>query len=200
MKKSPNLYPGFTFLEIGSVVVVIGIIGVGLIMTFQTIMGAYRLDVIRNDIRHYGNTIVRDISERIRTAEQVEFSSWLGFAKIDIWEDATTPAPSHVIQANEEDGVLLNFDPFLDGTLRFPVEGEWRENEQYKIKLERFDTYEETEPLNRPSLNKVKRSTRYIDLVLSLEPKTNPNTAIEKEEFQFKRNVFISSQYLAEFN
>jgi hypothetical protein len=94
----------------------------------------------------------------------------------------------------------MNFDPFLDGTLRFPVEGEWRENEQYKIKLERFDTYEETEPLNRPSLNKVKRSTRYIDLVLSLEPKTNPNTAIEKEEFQFKRNVFISSQYLAEFN
>ena len=66
-------------MEMGAVVVVISIIGIGIIMTFQTIMGAYRTDIIRQDIRHYGNTVVREISERIRTAEKVQFSSLLGF-------------------------------------------------------------------------------------------------------------------------
>lgn len=200
MKTINKFYPGFTLLEMGAVVVVISIIGIGIIMTFQTIMGAYRMDVIRQDIRHYGNTVVREISERIRKAEKVEFSSFLGFAKIELWEDASQPTPSHVIQANEEEGILMNYDLLLDGELRFPTVGEWRENEQYKVKLESFTTYQETEPPNRPSLIKVKRATRYLDLVMSLEPEVNPNVNVEKEEFRFNRNIFISNQYLAEFN
>ena len=199
-KKINRLYPGFTLLEMGAVVVVISIIGIGLIMTFQTIMGAYRMDVIRQDIRHYGNTVIREISERIRTAEKVQFSSFLGFAKIELWEDSSDPTPSHIFQANEEEGILMNFDPLLDGTLRFPSEGHLRDKEQYIVTLERFTTFQETEPPNRPSLVKVKRATRYIDLVLSMDPKVNPNTNVEKEEFHFKRNIFISNQYLAEFN
>ena len=199
-KRTNKFYPGFTLLEMGAVVVVISIIGIGIIMTFHTIMGAYRTDIIRQDIRHYGNTVVREVTERIRTAEKVQFSNFLGFAKIDVWEDATQTTPSHTIQANEEEGVLINNDPLLDGTLRFPSEGDLRDNDQFKIKLESFSTYQETEPPNRPSLSKVKRSTRYIDLVLSMDPEINPNTIVEKEEFQFKRNIFISNSYLSEFN
>jgi|TARA_B100001079_G_C16315313_1_gene472027 hypothetical protein len=199
-KKINKLYPGFTLLEMGAVVVVISIIGIGIIMTSQTTMGAYQMDVIRQDIRHYGNTVVREISERIRTAEKVEFSSLLGFAKIDLWEDASQSTPSHIIQANEEEGILINNDPLLDGTLRFPSEGESRENNQFLVKLENFTSYQETEPPNRPSLSKVKRSIRYIDLVLSMDPKVNPNMNVEKEEFHFKRNIFIANAYLAEVN
>ena len=38
-KKIDKLYPGFTLLEMGAVVVVISIIGIGIIMTSHTIMG-----------------------------------------------------------------------------------------------------------------------------------------------------------------
>lgn len=200
MNKEKFFYPGFTLLEMGAVVVVISIIGVGIIMTFQSIMGAYRMDIIRQDIRHYGNTVIREISERIRKAEKVEFSSYLGFAKIELWEDASNPTPSHIIKANEEEGILINYDPLLDGELRFPAKGELRENEQYKVKLESFTTYQETEPPNRPSLSKVKRATRYIDLVLSMKPEVNPNIIVNKEEFRFNRNIFIANQFLAEYN
>ena len=187
-------------MEMGAVVVVISIIGIGIIMTFQTIMGAYRTDIIRQDIRHYGNTVVREISERIRTAEKVQFSSLLGFAKIELWEDASQSTPSHIIQANEEEGILLNNDPLLGGRLRFPSKGGLRDKEQYVVTLDGFTTFQETEPPNRPSLNKVKRAIRYIDLVLSMEPKVNPNMTVKKEDFHFKRNIFIANQYLEEFN
>ena len=199
-KKIDKLYPGFTLLEMGAVVVVISIIGIGIIMTSHTIMGAYRMDVVRQDIRHYGNTVVREISERIRTAEKVQFSSLLGFAKIDLWEDASQSTPSHIIQANAEEGILINNVPLLDGTLRFPSKGDLRDKEQYIVTLESFTTYQETEPPNRPSLVKVKRATRYIDLVLSMDPRVNPNINVEKEEFNFNRNIFIANDYLAEFN
>ena len=187
-------------MEMGAVVVVISIIGIGIIMTFQTIMGAYRTDIIRQDIRHYGNTVVREISERIRTAEKVQFSSLLGFAKIELWEDASQSTPSHIIQANEEEGILLNNAPLLGGRLRFPSKGVLRDKEQYVVTLDGFTTFQETEPPNRPSLSKVKRAIRYIDLELSLEPKVNPNMTVKKEDFHFKRNIFIANQYLEEFN
>ena len=199
-KKINKLYPGFTLLEMGAVVVVISIIGIGIIMTSQAILGAYQMDVIRQDIRHYGNTVVREISERIKTAEKVQFTSFLGFARIVLWEDASQSAPSHIFQANEEEGILLNFEPLLDGELRFPAVGELRENEQYIVKLESFDTYTETEPPNRPNLDAAKQATHYIDIVLSMKPQVNPNTDVEKEEFRFKRNIFIANEYLAEFD
>ncbi|SVC04088.1 uncharacterized protein METZ01_LOCUS256942, partial [marine metagenome] len=53
---------------------------------------------------------------------------------------------------------------------------------------------------NRPNLNAAKQATHYIDIVLSLKPQVNPNTDVEKEEFRFKRNIFIANEYLAEFD
>ena len=84
--------------------------------------------------------------------------------------------------------------------MRFPSKGDLRDKEQYIVTLESFTTYQETEPPNRPSLVKVKRATRYIDLVLSMDPRVNPNINVEKEEFNFNRNIFIANDYLAEFN
>ena len=97
-------------------------------------------------------------------------------------------------------GRMLNNDPLLGGRLRFPSKGVLRDKEQYVVTLDGFTTFQETEPPNRPSLNKVKRAIRYIDLVLSMEPKVNPNMTVKKEDFHFKRNIFIANQYLEEFN
>jgi hypothetical protein len=33
-----------------------------------------------------------------------------------------------------------------------------------------------------------------------MDPKVNPNMNVEKEEFHFKRNIFIANAYLAEVN
>ena len=199
-KRINKYQSGFTLLEMTAVVVVISIIGIGIIMTFHTIMGAYRADIVRQDIRHYGNTVIREITEKIRSSEKVDFSSSLGFARIDIWDDASQSTPSHVIRANEEEGIIINNDPLLEGSLRFPAEGQLRDNDQFKVKLESFTTYQETDPPNRPNLSKVKRSIRYIDLVLSMDPEINPNIIVEKEEYRFNRNLFVPSSFISELN
>ena len=86
----------------------------------------------------------------------------------------------------------------LGGRLRFPSKGVLRDKEQYVVTLDGFTTFQETEPPNRPSLSKVKRAIRYIDLVLSMEPKVNPNMTVKKEDFHFKRNIFIANEYPAQ--
>ena len=44
------------------------------------------------------------------------------------------------------------------------------------------------------------RDSRYIDLVLSMDPRVNPNINVEKEEFNFNLSLIIANDNLAEFN
>ena len=72
MSKSakPN---GFTLVEMSATIVVIGIIGLGLTMTLCTTFLHYSTDFVRQEIRHYGNTVMRELNERISHAQKVDF-------------------------------------------------------------------------------------------------------------------------------
>ena len=89
MNKLKRFYTGFTLVEMSAVVVVLSIIGFGVVVTFNHINGSYRKDTVRMDIRHYGNIVMREITDRISKAQKVEFDFSKDFSEIMLYDDAT---------------------------------------------------------------------------------------------------------------
>ena len=189
---------GFTFVEMSATIVVIGIIGLGLTMTLRTTFLHYSTDFVRQEIRHYGNTVIRELNERISHAQKVDFDVFNGFARIKLWDDASKAIPSEIIRASLENGILLNDEPLIDGTLHLPKIGRFRDNNQHRVSLINFQTQQAIE--NRPSLTKFKNAMINIDLVLGLESSVYTSGVTTTEQFNFSRAVFIANNYISDFN
>ena len=131
--KLKRFYPGFTLVEMCAVVVVLSIIGFSVAVTFNHINGSYRKDTVRMDVRHYGNTVMREITDRISKAQKVEFGSSQGFAEIMLYDDATKNLYKDKIKAVENDGILLNGEAMIGGSLLFPDKGSFIDLKQKRV-------------------------------------------------------------------
>ena len=91
MKKSQKIN-GFTLVEMSATIVVIGIIGLSLIMTLRATFLQYSTDYVRQEIRQYGNIVMRELNEKINNAQQVSFGVHQnGMALIRIWDSSSMP-------------------------------------------------------------------------------------------------------------
>ena len=185
-------------VEMSAVVVVLSIIGFGVVVTFNHINGSFRKDTVRMDVRHYGNTVMREITARISKAQKVEFGSSLGFAEIMLYDDATTNLYMDKIKAVENDGILINDEAMIGGSLLFPDKGQFRENSQFDVKVTNFSVTESQEYL--PGLNKFKKSMVHINLGLSLKSNVMQNDVENIEQINFTRGMFLSNNYLGSIN
>ena len=190
--------PGFTLVEMSAVVVVLSIIGFSVVVTFNHIVGSYRKDTVRMDVRHYGNTVMREITDRISKAQKVEFGSSLGFAEIILYDDATTNLYMDKIKAVENDGILINDDAMIGGSLLFPDKGQFRENSQFDVKVTNFSVSESQEYL--PGLNRFKKSMVHINLGLTLKSNVMQNDVENIEQINFTRGMFLSNNYIGSIN
>lgn len=198
MNKLKRSSPGFTLVEMSAVVVVLSIIGFGVVVTFNHINGSYRKDTVRMDVRHYGNTVMREITDRISHAQKVEFGSSLGFAEIMLYDDATTNLYIDKIKAVENDGILINDEAMIGGSLLFPDKGQFRENDQFDVKVTNFSVTESQEYL--PGLNKFKKSMVHINLGLTLKSNVMQNDVENIEQINFTRGMFLSNNYIGSIN
>ena len=198
MNKLKRSSAGFTLVEMSAVVVVLSIIGFSVVVTFNHINGSYRKDTVRMDVRHYGNTVMREITDRISHAQKVEFGSSLGFAEIMLYDDATTNLYIDKIKAVENDGIFINDEAMLGGSLLFPDKGQFRENDQFDVKVTNFSVTESQEYL--PGLNKFKKSMVHINLGLSLKSNVMQNDVENIEQINFTRGMFLSNNYLGSIN
>ena len=198
MNKLKRSSSGFTLVEMSAVVVVLSIIGFGVVVTFNHINGSFRKDTVRMDVRHYGNTVMREITDRISKAQKVEFGSSLGFAEIILYDDATTNLYMDKIKAVENDGILINDEAMIGGSLLFPDKGQFRENNQFDVKVTNFSVTESQEYL--PGLNKFKKSMVHINLGLTLKSNVMQNSVENIEQIDFTRGMFLSNNYIGSIN
>ena len=198
MNNLKRLYTGFTLVEMSTVVVVLSIIGFGVVVTFNHINGSYRKDIVRMDIRHYGNTVMREITDRISKAQKVEFDFSQDFSEIMLYDDATENLYKDKIKAVEGDGILLNDEAMLGGSLLFPDKGQFRENDQFDVKVTNFSVTESQEIL--PGLNKFKKSMVHINLELTLKNNVTQTGTDNIEQINFTRGIFLSNNYIGSLN
>jgi len=194
MKKSQKIN-GFTLVEMSATIVVIGIIGLGLIMTLRTTFLHYSTDYVRQEIRQYGNIVMRELNEKINNAQQVSFGVHQnGFALIQIWNGSSNPVPSETIRANSDEGILINNSPLMGGTFQLPTVGRFRDNDQHRVSLIDFTWSQETDP--RPSLNNFNNNMITIALTIQLDSDVLTDEETVAEEFYFSKSVFVANNYI----
>ena len=67
---------GMTLLELSAGIVVISIIAIGMTSGAQAVMLHYQSDTVRQDLRQYGNNIMREIVRELNLAQKVEIDSF----------------------------------------------------------------------------------------------------------------------------
>ena len=194
MKKSQKIN-GFTLVEMSATIVVIGIIGLGLIMTLRTTFLHYSTDYVRQEIRQYGNIVMRELNEKINNAQRVNFSfQQNGMALIQTWDNSSNPNPTETIRANSDNGILINDAPLIEGTFRLPTTGRFRDNGQHRVSLVQFTWSKGTDI--RPSLSKFNNNMITIELTIQLDSDVITDEETISEQFYFKRSIFTANNYI----
>ena len=108
--KNPQKINGFTLVELSATIVVIGIIGLGMIMTLRTTLLHYSTDYVRQEIRQYGNIVMREVAEKVRSAQSVNFGvDQNGYALIQILESSS----NMFLPLRKEIDLLLKMNRFI---------------------------------------------------------------------------------------
>ncbi|MDB9854436.1 type II secretion system GspH family protein, partial [Candidatus Marinimicrobia bacterium] len=113
---------GMTLLELSASIVVMAIIGLGMTGGAQAVMLHYQSDTVRQDLRQYGNNIMREITRELGLSQKVEIGSQNGFATLNIYEFFTDISPSLRISCEQKTGIRFNNGVPVDGVLTFPSE------------------------------------------------------------------------------
>jgi len=115
-----------TLVELSAAIVVMAIIALGMTSGAQAVMLHYQSDTVRQDIRQYGNNIMREITRELNLAQKVEIGSQNGFATINLYEYFTDISPLIAISCNQNSGIKFNNSVPVDGVLTFPSKGVFR--------------------------------------------------------------------------
>ena len=80
--KIPQWQPGLTIIEMVTTIVISGIMILGLGLSMSTIMYHYQDDTVLQEVRLYGNTVMREIMKEISLARFIEFSPINNYERI----------------------------------------------------------------------------------------------------------------------
>ena len=193
--KIPKWQPGLTLIEMVTTIVISGIMILGLGLSMSTIMYHYQDDTVLQEVRLYGNTVMREIMKEISLARFIEFSPINNYERIFLTKYDNYGNPTNTtITANAIDGVLFNYQLPLNGTLPLPKKGRFRNNNQRNITLREFDAWETKVVSSK--LQRFAQST--ITLLLELEVETeNAPGGRQIEILRFQRKVFMSNKYIS---
>ena len=73
-----------TLLELSAAIVVVSIIAIGMTSGAQAVMLHYQNDTVRQDLRQYGNNIMREIVRELNQSQKIEVDGLNGFARIKL--------------------------------------------------------------------------------------------------------------------
>jgi hypothetical protein len=186
---------GLTIVELMTTIVVSGIMILGLGLSLRVMMFHYQNDSVLQDVRQYGNTVMREIMKEISLSRFINFSPINNFERIFLtkYDEYGNPT-STTITANAIDGVLFNYKLPLNGALALPKKGRFRNNNQRNISLREFDAWESKVISTR--LQRFAQST--ITLRLELEVETiNAPGGKQVEIIRFERKIFMPNKYIS---
>ena len=184
-----------TLLELSASIVVVSIIALGMTSGAQAVMLHYQADTVRQDLRQYGNNIMREITRELTLAQKIEIDGQNGFSRIKLYEKFTDISPELTISCHNKYGIRFNGDDPVDGVLNFPIEGAFRGRGRREIYVDDFVVQYET--AGSPSLSVFKNS--YIHLTLNLGMKSDVMDEVTQdiiEEHTYHRTVFLGTAYI----
>ncbi len=186
---------GLTLVELMTTIVVSGIMMLGLGLSLRVMMFHYQNDSVLQDVRQYGNTVMREIMKEISLSRFIDFSPINNFERIFLTKYDEYGNPTNTtITANAIDGVLFNYKLPLNGALALPKKGRFRNNNKRNIALREFDAWESKVISTR--LQRVAQST--ITLRLELEVETiNAPGGKQVEIIRFERKIFMPNKYIS---
>ena len=62
---------GMTLMELSAMLVVVSIIALGMTSGAQAVILHYQTDTVRQDLRQYGNMIMREITQELKFAQKI---------------------------------------------------------------------------------------------------------------------------------
>jgi len=186
---------GLTLVELMTTIVVSGIMMLSLGLSLRVMMFHYQNDSVLQDVRQYGNTVMREIMKEISLSRFIDFSPINNFERIFLTKyDEYGNSTKTTITANAIDGVLFNYKLPLNGALALPKKGRFRNNNQRNISLREFDAWESKVISTR--LQRFAQST--ITLRLELEVETiNAPGGKQVEIIRFERKIFMPNKYIS---
>ena len=161
----------------------------------QAVMLHYQADTVRQDLRQYGNNVMREITRELNLAQKIEIDGQNGFSRIKLYEKFTDISPELTISCHNKYGIRFNGDDPVDGVLNFPIEGVFRGRGRREIYVDDFVVQYET--VGSPSLSVFKNS--YIHLTLNLAMKSDVMDEVTQdiiEEHTYHRTVFLGTAYI----
>ena len=191
---SRRSFSGMTLVELAAVIVVSSVIGLGMTSAAQAVMLHYQTDTVRQDLRSYGNSIMREISREMQLTQKINIDGLNGFARLKLYEFYTDITPELVISCRTNDGIEFNNDIPLNGVLKFPNQGIYRSSRQRQVYVKDFRvTYE---PDNRPGLAEFKESFLHVELTLSMVSDVMDEANAVEEDHYFYRSIFLGTAYI----
>jgi type II secretory pathway pseudopilin PulG len=186
---------GMTLLELTAGIVVMAIIGIGMTSGAQAVMLHYQTDTVRQDLRQYGNNIMREIVRELNRAQKIEVDSFSGFARLKLYKYFTDMSPELTITCNARTGILFNSNIPVDGVLNFPSEGAFRGANTRTVYIDDFVIeYDMSAGLGSSTF---KNSFLDITLVLAMESDVMDDAFQPiKEQHIYHRTAFLGTSYI----
>ena len=183
-----------TLIEMAAVVVVTGIIALGMTMGTRGVLLHYQTDHVRQDLRQYGNSIMREIVRELNLAQRVEVDGLNGFSRLKLFKFYNDLTPSMVISCHQTNGVQFNYNNPIDGTLKLPNFGAYRSDGQRNVWVKDFVV--NAEAGSRPGLTVFKQSYLHLELTVAMDQDVFINGQTTTEDHYFHRGVFMSHSYI----
>ncbi|MAL65271.1 MAG: hypothetical protein CMF94_04120 [Candidatus Marinimicrobia bacterium] len=182
-------------LELAAAIVVLSIIAIGMTSGAQAVMYHYQSDIVRQDLRQYGNQIMREISTELNLAQKVEIDGQNGFSRIKLYQYFTDISPKLTISCKQRTGIEFNSDVPLNGVLNFPNEGVFRGPKTRSVYVDDFIA--EFDMDGGPGLTQFKNSFIKLTLILSMDSDImDENLQATNEEHIFYRKIFLGTPYI----
>ena len=186
---------GMTLLELSAGIVVISIIAIGMTSGAQAVMLHYQSDTVRQDLRQYGNNIMREIVRELNLAQKVEIDSFNGFARLRLYKYYTDISPELVVACDDRSGIQFNSDIPVDGVLKFPSEGVFRGPNKRTVYVDDFVVEYDMQP--GLGSDTFKNSYMTLTLVLAMESDVMDEAFQPiKEQHIYRRSVFMGTAYI----
>ncbi len=192
LRKTSN---GMTLLELTAAIVVVSIIAIGMTSGAQAVMLHYQSDTVRQDLRQYGNNIMREIARELNLAQKVEIDGQNGFSRIKLYKYFTDINPKLVISCQGESGINFNNEVPLNGVLEFPSQGVFRGPNTRTVYVNDFIA--EFDSDGGPGLTLFKNSFIKLTLILAMDSDVMDETfQSTKEQHIFYRKIFLGTPYI----
>jgi hypothetical protein len=185
LKKYRNI-PGYSFIEMISTVVIMGIVSLGMMYIFTEINLSFNRETKVEELRNYANYAVGQIAHDLRRAENVSFSTFSNYQKIiiDLGDNKRVS-----YSASPYQGVLKNGEP-INYYRNFDIA------DRERFQINNFSCKKLSELQDGHSQNQIRvlNSTYRVEIILDLLDEMDENTSIRT--YSFAREAFSPTVYL----